>query len=621
MKADDSKEYLYAVVKFLELPGADVGDYVCIPRSWIQMRTGRKITVAYPSEQPSITKKRIKAGENPLRNWKCYMAVVKFEAYTYKKAMKFIMEKKCNTPTSGVCPSVIDNATKNNCSTKRARQTERNVKKLKVADKDEVAESSLGCERGVREPSRTVQDPFASLRNLFPDFPGPLGIQLPPGFPNRVLSLITKMPSQHNQISTCSPVRQDDAQVLPNRDVSIDQSLAAGRTNYAPKQNAISAKQNESSQLDDGRDSQRDLDVQSRFVDGTSEASMELDDQSPGSESSADASYPEDAGQATGSTIEDRSLTIDKAATGDVSSTQDADDDEDDDDNGSSTPGVSTEETLGGNQQADQLIESVMNSRADQLIKLLKIMKVDFSRSSDTAYEMHKSFARTVKMIELIEKASNSIRLEEINKIALVRPNKRIADVKKVAENQDSDLDEGDEDEGESSNNVRNEGQDGNENKDKGASSRTCEFPRSFVLPPEYDPNDSRWTLKYHNKDSAPSLVELVPESNVFVDSIQLSHCKRVAKDSKALARLLLAEIFRESALSVCSLTGARANAFYNDESDVRPGLDENARVVMLSYVEDYTKEKKWGPYNGQRVINSLRSRLQEMRYRRFKTK
>ncbi|XP_022128547.2 uncharacterized protein LOC111002671 [Pieris rapae] len=135
---------------------------------------------------------------------------------------------------------------------------------------------------------------------------------------------------------------------------------------------------------------------------------------------------------------------------------------------------------------------------------------------------------------------------------------------------------------------------------------------RKFTLPPEYDPNDSRWTLKHREKKSG--LVELLPHSRVYVNAIQLSNSKITSKDSKTLARTLLLEIFTENALSICSLTGKKPNAFDLDGTSVRPGLDENARTVLLNYVKKHATEKKWVEFDPQLISNTIRNKMQEMR-------
>ncbi|CAF4932948.1 unnamed protein product [Pieris macdunnoughi] len=62
-----------------------------------------------------------------------------------------------------------------------------------------------------------------------------------------------------------------------------------------------------------------------------------------------------------------------------------------------------------------------------------------------------------------------------------------------------------------------------------------------FVLPPEYDADDTRWTLKY--RKNLPGLVELMPQSGVYVSSGYLNYCQQVSKDCKSLAPRLLTEM------------------------------------------------------------------------------
>lgn len=135
---------------------------------------------------------------------------------------------------------------------------------------------------------------------------------------------------------------------------------------------------------------------------------------------------------------------------------------------------------------------------------------------------------------------------------------------------------------------------------------------RKFTLPPEYDQNNSRWTLKHQKKKKG--LVELLPHSRVYVDAIKLGNCKRMSKESKTLARSLLLEIFSKKALSICSLTGKKANAFDLDGTSVRPGLDEHARTVLLNYVEKHAIEKNWVKFDTVLISNTLRNKIQEIR-------
>ncbi|KAI8422978.1 hypothetical protein MSG28_014068 [Choristoneura fumiferana] len=114
----------------------------------------------------------------------------------------------------------------------------------------------------------------------------------------------------------------------------------------------------------------------------------------------------------------------------------------------------------------------------------------------------------------------------------------------------------------------------------------------SFDLPPEYDPDDSRWCLKYRGEGLG--VKEIMPNSNVYVNERQVMNCKRVAKTSNALATMLLVEIFSYNALIVCSLTGSKATSYQVEGDKVRPGLDKNARETLLAYVEQHEEEMKW---------------------------
>lgn len=173
------------------------------------------------------------------------------------------------------------------------------------------------------------------------------------------------------------------------------------------------------------------------------------------------------------------------------------------------------------------------------------------------------------------------------------RTNKAVAEKSSEKDKDDDDSDE--DDGGEASENVK-------------------DIMRDYVLPKEYDAKDTRWTLKYREKDPKLLLEELIPGSKVYIESIKLGHCKRTAKECKALARMLLVEIFTHNALTVCSLTGARANAFHNNGTYVRPGLDNKARLTMFKFVEEFGKENQWAPFDKRAVICSVRSRIQEIR-------
>ncbi|XP_061727443.1 uncharacterized protein LOC133532689 [Cydia pomonella] len=134
----------------------------------------------------------------------------------------------------------------------------------------------------------------------------------------------------------------------------------------------------------------------------------------------------------------------------------------------------------------------------------------------------------------------------------------------------------------------------------------------TFVLPPEYDPNDSRWTLKH--RKNGPGLIELIPQSRIYVNEKRFKKVIESSNDCRALARLLLTEVFSKNALSVCSMTGGQARAFKPLENDVRPGLDKHARLVLLAFIEEYGNKRKWNTADTMGIISSIRTKIQEMR-------
>lgn len=154
--------------------------------------------------------------------------------------------------------------------------------------------------------------------------------------------------------------------------------------------------------------------------------------------------------------------------------------------------------------------------------------------------------------------------------------------------------------------------EDNNESENDNRSDKIRGQARKFTLPPEYDPEDSKWTLKH--REYKEGLVELIPNSQIYVDATELNNCKRMSKDSKTLARMLLLEIFCHNALSICSLTGKKANAFDLHGTSLRPGLDEYARNVLLNFVEQYATEQKWVYWDRSTILNSLRNKMQDMR-------
>ncbi|XP_057336872.1 protein PFC0760c-like [Microplitis mediator] len=223
---------------------------------------------------------------------------------------------------------------------------------------------------------------------------------------------------------------------------------------------------------------------------------------------------------------------------------------------------------------------------------------------------------KVAPVVEEIEREEKEI---EKKRQVLKRTQAEIGIIKRrETERNEQEIDDSaDNDDEDDDNNDDDDDDDGNDNDDDDDDDyvkRKRFQSRTLTLPPEYDKNDSKWTLRY--REYAPGLVELIEHTGVYINAVKLVNCKRLAKNSKTLARLLLVEIFTESALYTCSLTGVRAKAFDIDGTHVRPGLDENARTVLLTYVEQYAQANKWPKTANQSILNSIRNKMQEIRFK-----
>ncbi|GBP78161.1 hypothetical protein EVAR_99195_1 [Eumeta japonica] len=84
---DNSRKEFY-VVRLLGLPHEDIDDCVCVPRSWMKSKRSKqgKVSVAYPIEDPIVTKERVEKRQKHSKRWKFYEAVVKYSTNYYYDA-------------------------------------------------------------------------------------------------------------------------------------------------------------------------------------------------------------------------------------------------------------------------------------------------------------------------------------------------------------------------------------------------------------------------------------------------------------------------------------------------------------------------------------------------------
>ncbi|KAJ0176976.1 hypothetical protein K1T71_006985 [Dendrolimus kikuchii] len=125
---------------------------------------------------------------------------------------------------------------------------------------------------------------------------------------------------------------------------------------------------------------------------------------------------------------------------------------------------------------------------------------------------------------------------------------------------------------------------------------------RSLDFPPEYDSNDTRWTLKH--RKFVVGIVELVPRSSVYISVTEYARCIRKANNCTSLAQMLLTSIFSDRALRVCSLFGENTGT----------KLDEHTKEVILKFVAVYGIENDWPTYSSHTMTDILNNKIQDIR-------
>ncbi|KAG0439700.1 hypothetical protein HPB47_016559 [Ixodes persulcatus] len=144
-----------------------------------------------------------------------------------------------------------------------------------------------------------------------------------------------------------------------------------------------------------------------------------------------------------------------------------------------------------------------------------------------------------------------------------------------------------------------------------------------------YGRRTSRPTPQFRTTDSRPNeaarqeetrlpqgqradVVELGPGSAIFIESSQLKSIETYSKTATATARGLLAAVFTQQALVICSVKGQRAKGSHRP-SEQRPPLDVAAVTAILSHTKAMCKCRGWD-YNEKVILLSLGTKLSEMR-------
>nr|AGO14427.1 BEN domain protein [Cotesia sesamiae Mombasa bracovirus] len=114
--------------------------------------------------------------------------------------------------------------------------------------------------------------------------------------------------------------------------------------------------------------------------------------------------------------------------------------------------------------------------------------------------------------------------------------------------------------------------------------------------------NDIRWTLKHH--EWAPGLVELFPNTGVYIKDSELNFCLRRSIRCTQLTRLLTKHIFTESALNKCRYVKKKQRGYNSLQ------LDSGAVTAIINFVQTYGYRHNWRPSSKKSIIAAMRYQL-----------
>ncbi|KAG8039457.1 hypothetical protein G9C98_008100 [Cotesia typhae] len=114
--------------------------------------------------------------------------------------------------------------------------------------------------------------------------------------------------------------------------------------------------------------------------------------------------------------------------------------------------------------------------------------------------------------------------------------------------------------------------------------------------------NAIRWTLKHH--EWAPGLVELFPNTGVYIKDSELNFCLRRSIRCTQLTRLLMKHIFTESALNKCRYVKKKQRGY----NSLR--LDSGAVTAIINFVQTYGYRHNWRPSSKKSIIAAMRYQL-----------
>ncbi|XP_038212640.1 uncharacterized protein LOC119832895 [Zerene cesonia] len=614
----------FYVVQFLELPYEGINNYVCVPHTWVIVGKvqDEKAVIAYPAdEDPSLTRDRVKRKERCNDEWRYYMAYVKYRSTNYKIAEHWITKYesgaiRINTNNllaieSGRIPGTQRESTLNTNSGSVAQghsSTFYNPRKrlltepIKRPALPEPAQQSNGKQLKLNRPapssstSVTASKPASESKKEQPtsiqenQHTKLIQTQVAAAVSNSTQTQRTQTARKATKVK-----KEELSSILSNLVKSVKRTLSATNKHIQSQQQLQAEPNEQSTEYNNGG-----LISSLKNITGsvTSNKDNVTDNKGQKCESEVEplSSYStSDSDVVTDEEISDNKLSTDRAPIERI--------------NDNTSTGISVASGSAHMPTAAQNVRSHTRSileqqMLDHFASLFTQMGSTLRYTCDMYNTLRSSILETVqiykKLLGAVEQFNSAQQNSASNESFSIN---LTPEVRQSPDERHTEM---------SASNISCI-QDQNSNDDANTPLEINHNSWRFVLPAEYDRNDTKWTLKY--KKNLPGLVELVPQSGVYVSYADLKYCLEVSKDCKSLARRLLTIVFTRNALSICLSITERTQVSNNIGSNARPELDDHACAMLLNFVLKHGFQRGWNT-DLNPILSMIHSKIREVRFR-----
>ncbi|XP_022834895.1 uncharacterized protein LOC111362457 [Spodoptera litura] len=619
----------FCVVQFLELPFEAIDDYVCVPRTWLILTnlSKDKSVVAYPNkEDPFVTRERVKNKEKCNHDWKFYMSVVKYETNTFEDAElwiatkindrpsvkgelkatdikpRFSLNKKLRAANRNHSSKLNDNPRKPLPRTliKRPSQSEPNKqldgKRLKLDDAAQstsniVADTNAESGSSRQEQSIITQDnqpiETTETETAVNDTHG-TSSSSQQNDENLQESLLIQEQQNSQGINDVPRIVPKNNRQTPTLQVTGERlSLILTKVLNSVRQALLTTQVNHSERAPVNQNHLSE-------VGNTLQENERMEEETPSAHHGANS----DSDTTDHEVTTDDDMSADEAptertnyfcSTGITS--------------GSSSAGRSIDVQNSTNHKTQQsrivLEQQMLDNFAILFTQMGSTLRYTCDMYNTLRSSIHDIAATYKELLGAVEEFNssrnlprNSSSLNNRTEVASQFPEERHIEVTAST-----------------SSSTQNQQSHGDANR----TPKTKHKSWRLVLPPEYDPRDTKWTLKY--RTNLPGLVELIPQSGIYVSYGDLKYSQSVSKDCKSLARRLLLAVFNRNALSICLSMTERAQASDNVGSNARPELDDHACTVLLTSVLQQGLQRGWNT-DLQPILSTLHNTIKQIRFK-----